>query len=64
MENSTRTKDADYAREAIAMIARETKQHSARVGMCKLVEAHGNYTPEGKALWADYLAKGCPPCAS
>jgi hypothetical protein len=59
-ENSLRIKDADYARRAVAATASGTRQLEARIGMAKLVASHGNYTPEGKAVWAEYLEAGCP----
>lgn len=65
MENSRAIKGADYAREAIAIMARETRSEGARRGLAKLaISRHGNYTPEGKTLWAMYLEQGCPSCAS
>lgn len=64
MENSSAVKGVKYASEAIEIMARETKQKSARVALCRVIPKHGNYTPEAKALWAEYLAKGCPLCAA
>ena len=64
MENSAAIKGVDFAREAITTMARETKQKSARVALCRAIPKLGNYTPEAKALWSDYLAKDCPACVS
>ena len=63
LENSFAIKGADYAKQAIATVARETKQHKARVALATAIPMHGNYDDAGKALWADYLARGCPAYA-
>lgn len=61
MENSTRIKGPHYAADAIAYIARETLQDAARKAMARAaIGHHGNYTPEAKDLWQDYLDAGCP----
>jgi hypothetical protein len=60
MENSLAIKGADYARDAVAMLASGNPNHSAREAMAKLAVAHGNYTDEGKAIWREYLEAGCP----
>lgn len=61
LENSTRVKDAAFAREAIAAIAKGTPNLAARTRLAEITQTPlANYTPEGKALWAEYLAAGCP----
>jgi hypothetical protein len=60
MIKPTEKKGADYAREGIASTAKETKSLEARKKLCELIAKHGNYDDEGKALWAEYLAQGCP----
>lgn len=60
IDNSCAVKGADYARQAIAETARGTKQKAARMALAKAIPTHGNYDDAGKALWAAYLANGCP----
>lgn len=50
-------KDAAFARDAIASLERECRSRPARKRMAELaLGRHGNYTPEGKAVWGEYLA--------
>ncbi len=60
MENSTRIKGPDYAREAIRLLAAGNPNHSTRVKVTAAAIRLGNYTDEAKAVMADYLAAGCP----
>ncbi len=61
MENSRAIKGAKHAMSAIAMVAKETPSLSARQAIARAAKSpHGNYTPEAKALWGEYLALGCP----
>lgn len=59
--STSKPKGADYAKDAVALVARGTRSHAARVVMATAaIGPHGNYTPEGKAVWAAYLAEGAP----
>lgn len=48
-------KSADYARDVIATMERETKSKAARKRMAELVLSHGNYDQEAMQIWRDYL---------
>ena len=60
MENSSRIKDADHAREAIAQLRAGNPNKGARLAMAKAAVDVGNYTPEAKALWQAYADEGAP----
>lgn len=61
LKSHAAVKGVEYARNAIAVTARETKQHKARLKMAEMAcGKFGNYTEEAKALWAEYLAAGAP----
>jgi len=49
-------KDEVYAREIIKEMEQETKSKSAKKRMAQLAISAGNYTPNAKAVWAEYLA--------
>lgn len=51
---------ADYARKMVDSTARETPSASARLAMASLAVKMGNYTPEGIAVWREYLDAGAP----
>jgi len=48
-------KTASYAAQIIGEIKRETKSKAARIRMAELAIKIGNYTPEAKNLWRQYL---------
>jgi hypothetical protein len=60
VQNDSQPKDADYAREATRLIALQTKSASARLTMARAAVTVGNYTPEGRAVWQQYLDNGAP----
>lgn len=60
MENSSRIKSAEYARQAVAMIARNRKA-DVRAKMAALALERGNYDAGGKAIWRAYIDADCPP---
>ena len=60
MKNDTAPKDAQFAREAVNLIARSTKSASSRLTMARAAVRIGNYTPEGKDVWRRYLEDGAP----
>ncbi len=61
MQNDTNTKGAGYAAQAIQLVASSTKRLAARKAIASAATGpHGNYTPEAKAMWAEYLSSGCP----
>ena len=60
LKNNRETKGADYAREAIAFIAKGQPRLKARIRVAEHVLQIGNYTEEGLAEWRAYLAMGCP----
>lgn len=62
MENSRNIKGAQYAIEAVALIAKN-RNDSARKTMANSAVRIGNYTPGAKAVWEQYLADGCPYAA-
>lgn len=49
--------NAAQVRAIIDEMERRTKQKAARVSLAKNAIAIGNITPEGKAVYAEYLAK-------
>lgn len=55
MENSSAIKGADYAREMVAGLERDTKQLAARKAMARLAIKHGNYDEAAKDVWRAYL---------
>lgn len=58
MQNDNSIKGVDYAKAAIDESRLHTKSRSARVMMARMASGPlGNYTPEAKALWSDYLAE-------
>ena len=55
--NDSAVKGPIYAAARIADIERGTKNRAVRRRMAELaVGPLGNYTPEAKAVWAEYLA--------
>lgn len=48
-------KDSAFARDIISTLRRETKSKGARIAMAKLAIVKGNYTPEAKRVWSEYL---------
>lgn len=55
------TQTLQQTEELIEQTARETPSHSARLAMAKLASGSlSKLTDEGKALWAEYHAKGAP----
>lgn len=50
-------KGADYARDIIATMERETKSRKARVRLAEIAISHGNYTDEAKQEFRNYLAR-------
>jgi hypothetical protein len=59
MDNSTRIKDADYAREAVKLVS-SNKNKAARERFATLVKTCGNYDSSGLAIFAQWEALGCP----
>lgn len=59
MENTTSIKGAQYAIEAVALIAKN-RNARARKTMAAGAVRIGNYTPGAKAVWEQYIADGCP----
>jgi hypothetical protein len=56
-ENSGAIKGPIYAAARIADIERGTKSRAVRRRMAELaIGPLGNYTPEAKAVWVEYLA--------
>lgn len=47
---------ADYAAGVIAELKRDCRSRKARVRMAEMALSIGNYTAEGRAVWAAYLA--------
>lgn len=60
IENSQSIKGAEYAAQAVAVLAHGNPNSGARKAMAKAALSHGHYTQEGLAVWQDYLARGCP----
>lgn len=58
--NHAGIKDVAFAREMVASTAANTPSHSARLAMAKAAVRLGNYTPEGIAVWQEYLDAGAP----
>lgn len=58
--NHAGIKDASFAREMVARTATGTPSRSARLAMAKAAARLGNYTPEGIAVWQEYLDAGAP----
>ena len=48
-------KNADYARDIIATMERETKSKAARKRMAEIVLERGNYDAHAMQVWHDYL---------
>lgn len=59
MRNDSSIKGADYAREAIALVA-SNRNADARETVAKAAVRIGNYTQEAKALWQAYIDRGFP----
>lgn len=49
-------RSADYAADVIAKLKRDCRSKKARVRMAEMAINMGNYTAEGRAIWAAYLA--------
>lgn len=47
--------NADQVRASIAKMERAKASLAARKAMAKLAVKHGNFTDEGRKVWADYL---------
>ena len=60
MENSLRTKDAAYARHAIADLRAGTPNRSARLALARAAASTGTDTNAAKALWQAYADDGAP----
>ena len=58
--NHAGVKDTTFAREMVAFTASRTPSRSARLAMAKAAVRLGNYTPEGIAVWREYLDVGAP----
>jgi len=48
-------KNADYARDNIATMERETKSKAARKRRAQLALERGNYDAPAKQVWREYL---------
>ena len=48
-------KNAEYARDIIATMERDTKSRAARKRMAELAVKIGNYDDEAKTVWSEYL---------
>lgn len=48
-------KNAEYARDIIATMERETKSRATRQRMAEIAIRIGNYDDEAKQVWREYL---------
>lgn len=49
-------KNETYAREVIKEMEQETKSKAAKKRMAQLAISVGNYTPNAKTIWVEYLS--------
>lgn len=50
----------EICRAAVTELAASSATDEARKSMAELAVKFGNYTDEGRAVWSEYLAAGCP----